>query len=370
MQRHNSPSALPNYGETNFITGMRAYAALVVVLIHAGGAGLRQLGAIGNHFADMGHAGVYVFFVISGFSVTSSYLSAPSYGSYLARRIWRVAPLYYFWIIVTASIAQGTNYWGQHFGMELDAYNWFMHVTFLGFLDYRVTNSIIGTEWSIPVEVFWYLLVPYIMGPITRARYGVLIAIPLSLAICVATTYLPAILPLDPDTAAIALYWSPIPYLLAYCLGISAFKLRQITPSRPYNVAIAAVLLASVIYSTNPPLFNRFVYNDLVFTSFATFALICLGSPKSFICRIFFQNRICLFLGTISYGIYLSHLPIKEALVKIVPSAEGSLGGFLLVALLSIIVSTATYYLIERRGLAISKWFERRLLSSVNSSRR
>ena len=52
-----------DYGSTAFITGMRAFAALMGVLIHAGGAGFRDLGAIGNNIADFGRTGVYVFFV-------------------------------------------------------------------------------------------------------------------------------------------------------------------------------------------------------------------------------------------------------------------------------------------------------------------
>ena len=68
------PSAVlaKNYGATTFVTGMRAYAATAVVLTHSGGAGLRDLGSIGNHLTELGAQGVTVFFVISGFSVATS----------------------------------------------------------------------------------------------------------------------------------------------------------------------------------------------------------------------------------------------------------------------------------------------------------
>jgi hypothetical protein len=51
-----------DYGDTNFITGMRAFAALAVVVIHSGGAGLRNLGQWGINLADIGRTGPYVFF--------------------------------------------------------------------------------------------------------------------------------------------------------------------------------------------------------------------------------------------------------------------------------------------------------------------
>lgn len=87
---------IKNYGDTDFITGMRAFAAIAVVLIHSGGAGLRDLGDFGNNLADLGRTGVYVFFVISGFSVASSYSSSNGYFDYINKRLWRIAPLYYF----------------------------------------------------------------------------------------------------------------------------------------------------------------------------------------------------------------------------------------------------------------------------------
>ena len=80
-------SAIQDYGDTNFITGMRAFAAFGVVLIHSGGAGLRSLGPIGNNFADLGLTGVYVFFVISGFSVASSFDNSAGYFDYLKKRL-------------------------------------------------------------------------------------------------------------------------------------------------------------------------------------------------------------------------------------------------------------------------------------------
>lgn len=135
-----------DYGDTSFITGMRAFAALAVVLIHAGGAGFRELGSIGNNIADFGRAGVYVFFVISGFSVASSYENSKCYLEYLNKRLWRVAPLYYFWLAVSILLGVTATYWQKQFGVGIDVYNLVLHGLFIGWLDYRITNSILGVE--------------------------------------------------------------------------------------------------------------------------------------------------------------------------------------------------------------------------------
>ena len=56
---------IKKYNDTNYITGLRAFAALGVVLIHSGGAGLREFGNIGNFIVDLGRTGVFVFFVVT-----------------------------------------------------------------------------------------------------------------------------------------------------------------------------------------------------------------------------------------------------------------------------------------------------------------
>jgi peptidoglycan/LPS O-acetylase OafA/YrhL len=99
-----------DYGETTFVTGIRAFAALAVVMIHAGGAGLRGPGDIGNHLADLGRTGVYAFYVISGFSVAASFAASDGFRTYAEKRFFRIAPLYYFWI--TIGFLMGLKYSG------------------------------------------------------------------------------------------------------------------------------------------------------------------------------------------------------------------------------------------------------------------
>ncbi|GAB3652501.1 acyltransferase family protein [Ramlibacter alkalitolerans] len=324
-----------SYGDTDFITGLRAYAAFAVILVHSGGAGLRQLGSLGQHIAGLGATGVYVFFVISGFSVAASYNASASYPEYLARRLLRIAPLYYVWLLIAAATA-GLSYWGHQFRVHLDPYNWFMHLSFLSFLDYRVANSVLGVEWSIPVEVFWYLVLPFLFRLIMRHRLGVPVALVASFCAYLAVRELGRFLPLSPDDAALAIRWSPLPYVFSYCLGVCAYKIRR--PAG--DVSIAIVLAAAVAYVFVPP--DRI--DPFIAVSVVTFALICIGSGQSVICRALFTNRVALFLGAISYGVYLSHFPLK-AMMGV---EGGGLSAFLLIAAAATVVSTLTYYVVEQ----------------------
>lgn len=345
-------SPINDYGDTNFVTGMRAYAALAVVLVHAGGAGLSDLGRLGQHLATVGTVGVYVFFVISGFSVATSYANAVSYRAYLILRVLRIAPLYYFWLAVSAGVV-GLNYWGQVFDQRLGAYNWAMHLTFLGFLDYPVTNSIIGTEWTIHIEVFWYVLLPLLMRPIMRFRLGVPVAIAASALFYLLTVYVKQLLPMSENNASIAVDWNPLPYLFSFCLGISAYKLRPTLLKHgppPHNLAMALVVLTIGLYLIISSIWTRPFVNSYIFYSVATFAVICLGSQQNFLCRGFFANRLAMFLGSISYGIYLSHYPIKEWLVAQQLIVVGTFAAFAGTLFLAIAVSTLTYLLTDRKA--------------------
>lgn len=340
-----------DYGDTNFITGMRAYAAFAVVLIHMGGGGLRSLGDVGNRVADMGGAGVYAFFVISGFSVASALHSGPTYGAYLARRMARIAPLYYFWMAAAAAISIE----------KPSLYNWAMHVSFLSVADYKITNSIIGVEWSIPIEVFWYFLLPFLLKPIFEKRWGIPIAVVVSFFLYKASRIIPEYLPMPPSEAFLAMHWSPLPYVFSYCLGAVAFRIRPILAPLASNLVIGSIFILFVLYAVS----SRFATYSRASEFFAitvfTFALICLGSAKNVIYQRMFTTKACIFLGTISYGVYLCHLPISGLVTRLGFEPADATLKFLLVSALSVLASLVTYRVIERPFQLLGKRLESRL---------
>lgn len=338
----------PDYGDTNFITGMRAYAALAVVLIHMGGGGLRSLGDIGNRIADMGGAGVYAFFVISGFSVASALHSGPTYGAYLARRMARIAPLYYFWLAAAAAMSIE----------KPSLYNLAMHLSFLSVVDYKITNSIIGVEWSIPIEVFWYLLLPFLLKPMFEKRWGIAVAVVVSFFLYKASRVIPEYMPMLPGEAFLAMHWSPLPYVFSYCLGAAAFRLRPILAPLASNLVIWLILVLFALYCVS----SRFAAYSRASEFFAvtvfTFALICLGSAKNVIYQRLFTTKTCMLLGTISYGIYLCHIPISGLANRLGFEPADPTLKLLLVATLSVFASLATYRIIERPFQRLGKKLE------------
>lgn len=66
------------------------------------------------------------------------------------------------------------------------------------------------------------------------------------------------------------------------------------------------------IFSLNPE--SEFTY---LFFSILTFVLILCGSDSSQFFRWLFANKIVMFLGMISYGIYLCHVPLLVILERL-----------------------------------------------------
>ena len=223
-----------SYGDTDFITGLRAIAAIMVIGIHTGV--LRDFGWLGNTITDNGKYGVQVFFVISGFTIAQTYRSASGFWSYFGRRFMRIAPLYYalillgFVLIVTQSIP--VPYWMDYYGSRSDAYNLLMHLTFLSAWDARITASILGVEWSIPIEMFWYAALPLLL-PVALIRRRVLMILGGLLLVALVPRALGHVA-LPPHGA----HFLPLSYGAYFFLGALCDALRRDWAVRPCNMPL------------------------------------------------------------------------------------------------------------------------------------
>ena len=89
------------------LDGLRGVAILLVLLMHLmpSGPSTTLLGKFAKSFAEIGSAGVDLFFVLSGFFITGILLNAkgaPHYfRNFYARRVLRIFPLYYGMLLVS-----------------------------------------------------------------------------------------------------------------------------------------------------------------------------------------------------------------------------------------------------------------------------
>jgi peptidoglycan/LPS O-acetylase OafA/YrhL len=151
------------------ITGVRALSILIVIFHH-----LRQVGTFGTfeiiypfNFLLDGNFGVNVFFVISGFLITTLLLEEEkstgtiSLKDFYIRRVFRIFPAYYFILFV-------------YFILQLYAILYFSRPSWLSSIFYYKYLVITDPEsvhfWSLSVEEQFYLAWPLIFLLFKRAR--------------------------------------------------------------------------------------------------------------------------------------------------------------------------------------------------------
>ncbi|WP_373236041.1 acyltransferase family protein [Cohaesibacter celericrescens] len=351
---------IKDYGSTNFITGLRAIAASLVVVIHT--AAFRDFGWVGNNITDAGLCGVYIFFVISGFSVTQSYSQEKKYTSYLYRRLLRIVPLYYicititFFLITTQIIPPST--WAADGINSYDAHNLILHYLFISYLDAGTANTILNVEWTLPIEVFWYLLLP-LFFPKNFRWIHVIVGALIILSLPSAIKFLLNEFSIGPEL--ISTQFLPFRYGIYFLLGVIAHTIRS-RHQQALSSYLTPILALGIILAGLNLLFS--IGNTPRMMAFATFfVVIGYNAQFSWLARVF-ESKILLFVGTLSYGLYLVHYPILEILRKTDIPANGLIG-FSIIMALSILTSYLLTRFVEQPiiGLLKNKFYRKATIS-------
>lgn len=328
------------YGDTDFITGLRCIAASMVIIIHTGA--LRDFGTLGEIITDNGKYGVQIFFVISGFTIARTYRSAGAFWPFFARRLLRIAPLYY--LVVTATFLLilweylPRPYWMTLYDSAPDLYNYLMHISFLSGWDTRVANSLIGVEWSIPIEVFWYAVLPLLL-PIplaTRHVIWVFAALLLLSGLARAASH-----QWMPQHGA---HFLPLTYGAYFYLGALAERMRERIQQRGTDWCLRATWGAAVLFMVG--LITDTGFNAAIL-ALATAGLIVTrpggAGRRGFLCW-----RPMLLLGSISYSLYLLHPLAIHLAGNLWPGEERiAILFFALAYALTVVFSIVTYSLAE-----------------------
>ncbi len=326
----------------------------MVIMVHT--AAFSDFGTLGQAISSAGKYGVEIFFVISGFTIAKTFTDARNYRAYLTRRLARILPLYWF-IICTAFLLIVTNVighpiWMVKFGSQPDLYNLAMHLSMLSFLDYKVANSIIGVEWSIPIEVFWYIFMPalIVFGSTLKntIRAIVVIYILTGILAFISKKWVGTSLPIS---------WMPIKYGHLFFMGVLAFHLRphlEAVKSIQPKVWIWGALMLYALSMT----YNFGARGDAMGLA-TTLIVIFLTADRMPLLAKFLTLKPMLFLGSISYSLYLWHFIVLSALKTYDLTVASHLLNFILVYGITVALSAVTYLVIEKP----SNDFGRRLVN-------
>ena len=364
------------------LTGLRGIAALFVFVFHYGhfNPGIRLdlsvplIGKVLQFPFGFGFAGVDLFFVLSGFLLALPFARATLSGSahqpltqYYKRRLLRVFPAYYAQLAIILIVGA----WFITF-KPLDGISLLAHLFMFFNIGWNPVHPIVGLWWTLPVELSFYLLLPFIAPYMRPGRwiFVLLTGIVLSVlyrqwcadyfasapsgAVFLAASHLPGVLPefLLGASAALLVQW----------LEFRSIKRPPVW--LPDALFLTGVVLAWVwfwaIMLPNGGVFWSGHWSMMI-------APVAVGLPLSLIVlslylgsrigRLLFANPLVYFLGLISYSLYLWHFVVLQQAGTVFGETYSALHGlpkFLFSALLVVLVSTASYYLFERPFFKLS----------------
>jgi len=295
------------------LDALRAIAVILVVNFHW----------LGGFWTFGGGSGVTLFFVLSGFLITRILLyekyQHPDHklkviGNFIARRTLRIFPIYYLFIFFFFLI--GDPYMRQHIAWYI-SYCSNIHFFNVGMLD----TTMYAHTWSLATEEQFYLIWPWLLLFINRKHELKLIGAYILTGIVfriilevVLHKYSITLLPSSFDAFGIGA-------LLAYITlntenSSTAEKLLGFLKKHLSALTIFPFILSMVLFHLRLPYPYAGLANIFFQTFFSIFSMAfiyhaVIGFKGS--SSLFFNNKAVLYVGKISYGIYLYHKVIPWA---------------------------------------------------------
>ena len=291
------------------IDGLRAVAVVSVILFHAG---FQTLSG--------GFVGVDVFFVISGYLITTILLAELQAGTFTLkgfydRRARRILPALFvvlfacvpfaWWLLMPSDL--------MNFSESLIAVSSFMSNVFFwqtsGYFVKSLEIKPLLHTWSLAVEEQYYLLFPPFL--ILAWRFGKRWTLPILLAIAVLSLAVAQWAQAIKPAAAFYLLPSRCWELLIGCF-VAFYFTQNSNPMHQKRVSQSASLLGFGMLAYAIFFFDKYTPFPSVYTLIPTVgtALILVFATQETIVGKFLASRVLVGIGLISYSAYLWHQPL------------------------------------------------------------
>lgn len=331
-------------------------------------------GLVVDRLDDLGWVGVQLFFVLSGFLITGILLDTRDsdnyYRAFLGRRVLRIFPLYYGTLAVAFVVLPLLGL--RH--PPPDGQLWLWTYTSNWAAPAGHDNPEFPHFWSLAVEEQFYLVWPFVVRALSPRR---LLALCLTLAVAAFVIrlglrlsgsgpqppYMWTICRMDalavgaavaailrmPQAAAWAERWSRELLWGAIVLAGAGFIITRGSPrttgmSQTVGYSLLALTFAALVYA----------------------AVLAEARGPGLLYRALAWRPLRA-LGTYSYGMYVFHVPIHRALGlpvlhHFVPEDEPvgakiGIAYFVAASAASFLAAVASYHLVERRFLALKRYF-------------
>jgi peptidoglycan/LPS O-acetylase OafA/YrhL len=336
-------------GKIPSLDGLRAVAVVLVLLAHAyKTAGFPQSEVFAS-LGKMGSIGVEVFFVISGFLITTLMLREQrttgriDIRAFYWRRGLRILPAYVALLLVVA-LLQGLG------TASLAARDWIAAITYtVNFVRHPAWE--IGHAWSLSIEEHFYLFWPLIMAlPLANLGWRVSLG---CVVVCPLLRWV--VLLYFPDWTPMAELWTftrldsiAVGTLLSFLTWSeqSRGKLNALINHRSVSLVAFCVLACSLIASMYSAKFAVGIAYSLNAFCIAILLWVVVTNPRSLV-GIVFNWKPVEYVGTISYSLYLwQQLFLQHDQVGVAVTFPQNI-------VFAAMAAVASYHLVERPFLRL-----------------
>ncbi|MGB9181745.1 MAG: acyltransferase [Pyrinomonadaceae bacterium] len=334
------------------LDAMRAFAVLAVMVSHF----LPRT----QDYADLGGLGVKLFFVLSGFLITSILLRSKTlverdkqspaftFRQFYVRRALRIFPPYYLLLLVItlAGVPTMRAAWGWHAAYLSNIY----------FFMKRGFDEYVSHLWSLSVEEQFYLIWPWIVLLVPRRhlqRVIILLVLTgpifrLACALLLTNSQLIGVLPLSCfdklGMGALLAVWSEPSFVKKEY----AARLRFMS----FYIGAPLFVLVLVLRLLNTGELFHIVFSDISVTLIGVWLIYKASIGFEGKLGRLLEWRPLTYIGTISYGVYLYHNFMRLLVPSLLRRAglpANSLGlNFILMSLATLCIASASWYFFER----------------------
>jgi len=317
------------------IDGLRGIAILLVLIFH-----------IWPEYFSFGYVGVDVFFVLSGYLITQIIYTKLeqkkfSLKEFYRNRIRRIFPALILVLFVTLFIgyffmfSYELKQLGQHIKSSAFFYENFRLIREISYWDEAAILKPLLHFWSLAIEEQFYIFWPLILILVYKTRLNIVLAL---FVLFLILFFAPFIVEFDKFYHTLARGWE---LSLGGLVFIVSDKYKSIFEFlNKYKIFIYLLFFLSIAFSYNNTSFSTYKTFLVVFSSALLVFNISYNNSKTI-----FSNIILVFIGLISFPLYLWHYVIISYTHIFGLEISTKIGLFII--LLSIVLSYLTYRYIE-----------------------
>lgn len=315
-------SSFPRFKEVDVLRGL---AAMTVVLSHYNPFWARYNYPIPVLVeGSYGHNAVLLFFVTSGFVIFMTLDKCRTVLDFAVLRFSRLYPVYWATLIFATLVRSGI------FGRDLWVSGFLANLTM--FQEFVRFPNLDNVYWSLTVELAFYLNVAWVLAlGLHRYRRRVIATWLLVSCLWALTLHQPEV----EQRSLLAILFA-FDYAAYFCVGVTLFDVVKRGWSGAAAALIGLALLTQALVSG---------LHDAGLLVLATAAMGLALSGKIH----FVVNRVTLWLGAISYSLYLIHRNIGYLLLeKLHEAGLGAMLSIFLVTALALLLASFFTYVVEQ----------------------